>query len=374
MRTENIHVSMHNTTFEINPDKAKLIEICNPQNTIAFSLFQRFDDGHLWLPYGLASKNASIVPSEDSQEWQSRLILPVEVFSHDFEGTDQQIKLLNNRLRKFDPQIRLANYGLPVYTLEGTPFIVDVRNNRLCEQRYPINELSFRDMTYVDSGYIVNYDLNWNAINNDYRGLHIIPVVIPQKTQLDPKTMSDIYGYPVHEITCKTDFSVIVDQRLFEQRRLRNFPSINIAGKIYYLNVTTGFFEPKIVSMPKLNIKDFTQARFTPTIIGYIDTKTHEMVKCEYGKDGQLPKTVVKIELPNEITIDPYGVAQKRGLNLKDTLLKYPLQKHITARIIPITDLMKCPIDIPKLHTEDKIKKKETDLKTKKGNSHKPGR
>lgn len=375
MRTENIHVSIHNTTFEINPNKAKLIEVCNPHNTIAFNLFQKFDDRNLWLPYGLETKNASFVPSEQTKEWQSRFILPAEVFSPDFEGTDQQMRLLNNRLLRYNPEIRLANHGLPIYTLEGTPFIVDVRNNRLCEQRYPINELSFRDMTYVDSGYIVNYDLNWNAINNDYRGPHIIPLVIPHKTQLDPKTMSDIYGYPVHEIRHKTDFSVIVDQRLLNQRRLRNFPSINMAGKIYYLNVTAGCFEPKITAMSKLNIKDFRQNRLSPTMTGYLDTQTYEMVKCEPGKESDLPKTVVKIELPNETTIDPYGVALKKGWNLKDTLLKYPLQKHITARMTWLSDPMKHPIDLPKLHPKTKIKTEATDLKHKKENKgHKPGR
>lgn len=383
MKKENIHLSMYNTAFEIDLNQSQLIEVCNPENKIRLSGFQKLDEKHLWLPYGLKSKNLSLLPSDQTGEWQARLILPKEVLRTDFEGTDQQIRRLNAAIQKYNPNIHLSNSGLPIYTIDGSSFIVDVRNKRVCEQQCPKNEISILDMHYHDSCYLFSFDrikknISWKAgptrlESNDDPKPRDLEIRMPHMTELDPKTMSILYGYPLREIQDKTDFEVMVNQQLFRQRQQRKMTSVNIWGKVYNLNLERKVFIPKIADMPELAVKDFLQNKLTLTITGYLDTQTHTMLSPKTVREKNLGPSVVRVDLPQLDAIDPYGVALAKGWNVKETLLKYPLQKRVTAQIgyvptsAPMNDL---PLDIP----SDRQFRTKDPLKEAKKQIHKPRR
>jgi len=369
MKKENIHLSMYNTVFEIDLSELKLIEVCNSKNSLSLSDFQNYDDNHLWLPYDLETKSLSIIPSTRTMGWQVRFILPKEVLRGDFEGTDQQIRRLNAALQKNDSNIHLANSGLPIYQIDDTNFIVDVRNKRLCEQRHPENEISVLDMQYHDSCYVFSFDrviknISWKNDSTRLESNHDpkprdLEIRMPHMTELDPKSMAVLYKYPVSELKDKTDFEVMVNQQLFRQRQQSKMTSVHIAGQVYYLNLERNVFIPKIAPMPELTIKDFIQNKLTPTMTGYLDTENHQLLNPETVREKDLAPSVVRVDLPNLIAIDPFGVAMAKGWNIKETLLKYPLQKRITAQIgyLPsssnINDL---PLDLPSGEGKYKIK------------------
>jgi hypothetical protein len=370
---ENIHLSMHNTFFEIDLAKGHLLEVCNPKNRIDLSLFQRFDDERLWLPYGLSSKNISTLPSDEALEWHARMILPLEVLQPDFLGTDEQILRLNQVLRTFDSEIHLANYGLPIIKIEGTRFIVDLRNNRLCEQQNPVNEMSFSHMKYRDSGYLVNYDLIFRNINNDFKGGEVIEINLPHKTVLDPNTMASLYGTTADEIKLKSDFEIIVDQRLYLQRSRGKVPTIDLAGNLYHFYI--GFaMEPKNKRLPKLPLTKFFGQCYSKTMIAYYNRDTGEIVSPDAPEFKSQAASIVFLELPWIPAIDPYGMAKLQHWEVKDYLLKCPLKKHITAVAIPIIKMnnqIKPPNDLPQDYPILKEGKKSQDLKEKKSTTSK---
>jgi len=52
----------------------------------------------------------------------------------------------------------------------------------------------------------------------------------------------------------------------------------------------------------------------------------------------RLPKDVVLVEIPNELKLDPIGVAREFGLQDTEMLATFPIQRDLTAKVTPLQD------------------------------------
>ncbi len=99
---------------------------------------------------------------------------------------------------------------LPVYTIEGTDFIVDVEKLQLYEKADPENRISVFDMKDVGDGYVFDYSLKAKNLPELFIDNQDITVVkIPELVKLDPAGMAKKYGLGVEEIKGRTDFDLM---------------------------------------------------------------------------------------------------------------------------------------------------------------------
>jgi hypothetical protein len=363
MRKENIHLSMHNTVFEIDKLSSSLIDVCNPKNSIGLKCFQRFDEDYLWLPYGLESKNLSIKPSDETEEWQARMLLPKKVLEPGFEASDEEIQRLNRDLCRRDPNIHVMNYGLPIYKIDGTKFIVDLRNNRLCKLGSSDQELFFRDMIYRDSGYLCKVERNWIGKYNGHNEFGQLYIEVPHKAILDPKTMARLTDRQLREIKGKTDFELVVNQNDYHERRKSVLPRVDINGKVYRFDGETGLFSAKGSALPALDAQRFVLHKFEPTMSAYFDTKDNCLVDLDFRNLTQMPADVIRITLPIPFVIDGYGAAKRNGFEVKDTLMRYPTQTFFIAKIIPLEETAVGELFRKAGRSRDDIKANKTGIK-----------
>lgn len=132
---------------------------------------------------------------------------------------------------------------LPVITIEGTDFIVDVENMLLRELERKPNSISIFHMKEVEGGYQFIYDkLERNiSIWSTASQTHVV-VEIPELVKLDPVGMSDKYGVPIGELGTKTDFELMVDQEALKRRLAGELPTIEILGDTFSWTLKmTGF-------------------------------------------------------------------------------------------------------------------------------------
>jgi predicted ABC-type ATPase len=141
--------------------------------------------------------------------------------------------------------------------------------------------------------------------------------------------------------------------QLLEQRMSGKLPHITIAGTEFIIDLRLQ--ELREWNNPN-NRLDLRQMEISPSGKNYLcfyNTQKHqEYIVPENIK--MLPKHVVMIEIPNELSLDPYAVAMRNDREVADALKEYPLQKGLTAKITPLSETM-----LPKLVEQNIAKENE---------------
>ena len=242
---------------------------------------------------------------------------------------------------------------LPIVNIEGTPFLVDVEKSELRQADSPANTISFHDMGDEGTHYTFNYD-------RAKRGLpplskppseDIVGINIPQMVSLDPEGMARKYGLTVEELRGKNDFDIIVDQQLLAERLSGKLPTINIAGNDFIIDLQFNELRLKNnvgnrISLINMDVSSDGERLcffYNPTVKHIVQINPTIIV---------LPDDVVFIEIPNEFTLDPVGANRQYGLSDTTLLRKYPLQKNLEAKVIPLSETR-----LPKMIKENKEKR-----------------
>lgn len=73
---------------------------------------------------------------------------------------------------------------------------------------------------------------------------------VNQRVDLDPEGMAEKYGIKVSDLKGKTDFDVMVNQDFYNARVTeRRWPTIDIAGDPFWVNVRAGVISQKDVEL-----------------------------------------------------------------------------------------------------------------------------
>jgi hypothetical protein len=248
---------------------------------------------------------------------------------------------------------------LPTYNIHGTEFIVDIENNELRQKGKEDNFISFLDMADKGTHYSFYYDKDRKemSIGNKADNAGIVLTDIPPMARLDPEAMSKKYGVPVDAVKNMKDFDIIVDKELFEKRMQGQLPIVKVAGHDFYVDLRMGQLRAHVPENEPflgraLNLNQLHVSDDGEKFLGFyhIPSKSQFHVDSEIKK---LPKDVVLLEIPNELYLDPIGVARQYGMDASAFVRKYPIQKTLEAKVIPLSET-----ELPRIVKENQQKSK----------------
>jgi hypothetical protein len=226
-----------------------------------------------------------------------------------------------------------------IYMINQTSYEVDIHKQVLRQTNRQANEISFiRDM--IDMGYCYHLVYDQQSDTNTYMepdGQRYRLVSVPQMTMLDPEGMSDKYDQPTVQIRGRPDFEVIVDHELLAQRKQGILPEIDVAGQRFIVDLALHELRHAYGFTPALNLLSFTISDDGNHFEAYYHPVLKQIVELDL-KLLELPEHVIKLKIPNEIGLDPYGAAKIYGMDEYEVLRRYPPQKDLKAEVIPLSE------------------------------------
>ncbi|HKO79351.1 MAG TPA: hypothetical protein VJU78_03110 [Chitinophagaceae bacterium] len=228
---------------------------------------------------------------------------------------------------------------MATYNIEGRPFLLDLEKNHLRELSIQSNIIDFDEMQYRGTHYFIRYDVLKstspalrfkNSFTED--GLKI-----PLKVAIDPKGMSERYKFPLLEIAGKNDFDIIVNQDLLRKRLSGELPEIDIAGKYFIADFNKDELRLKDDSNFRINLNAFYYDTENGTYKALYNLRTCT-IEVINDKVKEIPTDVVLLDIPSQFKVDPVGLSEWFNLDLKDTLIKSPLQERYKAEVTPLNE------------------------------------
>ncbi|WP_423147799.1 hypothetical protein [Rubrolithibacter danxiaensis] len=261
---------------------------------------------------------------------------------------------------------------LPIHIIEGTEFIVDVQQGQLRQADKPENVILFEDMQYKESHYTFRYDLSTKNIPFSFTAdpKNAREVQVPQMVTLDPAGMAEKYSIPVLSLKDKTDFDIIVDKKLLQERLNGKLPMINIAGHDFIVDFRLKELRPKDDFSTSIRLHDLHYVIEQEKYLAYYHPASHQVIDIDPARIKEVPRGVVLIEIPFERKLDPVAAAREYGMDYKDMLVKYPILKNLQANVIPIEQT-----NLPKLVKTNREREKQLEKnKLKKSLKRKRGK
>jgi hypothetical protein len=160
---------------------------------------------------------------------------------------------------------------------------------------------------------------------------------VPLMIELDPAGMAAKYGFTEAQLEGKTDYEVIVDQEALQQRLAGVLPRIDIAGEQFTVDLRLQELRHAGNYHLMLSLKSFDLSPDGWKYEGYYDTYLRQVVDID-PKLTEFPDGVVKIQFPNEIVLDPVGVASQYGIEASALLRRYPIKSDLKADVIPLSE------------------------------------
>ena len=127
---------------------------------------------------------------------------------------------------------------MPTYKIEGAEFIVDTGKYELREVGNPANTISFHDMIDTGSYYSFQFDKKENKMLTPFKPItqDTVTVRVPQLVELDPIGMAEKYGLSVADLNGKSDFDIMINSKLLNERKNGILPTIRIAGHEFIID------------------------------------------------------------------------------------------------------------------------------------------
>lgn len=233
---------------------------------------------------------------------------------------------------------------LPVITIEGTDFIVDVENLVLRERGHELNTIPIFHMKEVEGGYQFIYDTFQRNISlwSTASEMHVV-VEIPELVKLDPIGMSDKYGVPIGELGTKTDFELMVDQEALKRRLGAELPIIEILGDTFFVDIENDRFRPvgdaRSDGISITELEQYYNGEKEAYVIPY-NRETRTVEKLSDDELSSIPVSVVPVRIPFELQLDPIGFHRRwYGKEESQFLKEYNVRLQFKAEILSWEDL-----------------------------------
>jgi hypothetical protein len=226
-----------------------------------------------------------------------------------------------------------------IFEIEGTSFEVDIDKQVLRQTNDKNNEISFiHDMQDQGAFYHLLYDLDEKKTAHDLLDQNRVKVVkVPQMTDLDREGMADKYHVPPELVMGKSDFEIIVDQHVLDQRLKGILPQINLAGEMFTIDLRLQELRNSNFFFPVISLKSFELTNDGWHYEAYYHPVMKQVVELD-PKLLEFPEGVVKLKIPNEIGLDPVAAARAYGMDERELLRRYPIQKDLKAEVIPLSE------------------------------------
>jgi hypothetical protein len=226
-----------------------------------------------------------------------------------------------------------------IFEIEGTSFEVDIDKQVLRQTNDQTNEISFiQDMQDQGAFYKLLYDLDeYNAAHDLFDQNRVKLITVPQMTDLDREGMALKYGLTPGLVMGKSDFELIVDQKLLDERLNGILPQIDLAGEKFTVDLRLQELRNTQFFFPVISLKSFELTNDG----WHYEAYYHPVMKQVVELDPRLlefPEGVIKLKIPNEIGLDPVAAARQYGMNERELLRRHPIQKDLKAEVIPLSE------------------------------------
>lgn len=234
-----------------------------------------------------------------------------------------------------------------ILRFENVSFEVDIDQQVLRQTDKPEHEISFiKDMTDMGDHYLLAWDVEKQTISDD--PAKVEPIVIDQLVWLDPKGMSEKYGIPVEKLQTMSDFEGIVDQEALAKRHEGILPQIDINGEKFIVDLQLQVLRHAEYFFPVLSLKSFDLTPDGWHYVAFYEPIMKQVVNID-PKLTEFPQHIIQVRLPNEIGLDPVATAKAYGMDERELLRRYPIEKDLKAEIIPLSET-----HIPRLIQQNK--------------------
>jgi hypothetical protein len=226
-----------------------------------------------------------------------------------------------------------------IFEIESTSFEVDIDKQVLRQTNDQTNEISFiHDMQDHGAFYKLLYDLDeHNAAHDLFDQNRVKQITVPQMTDLDREGMAVKYGLPPELVMGKSDFELIVDQKLLDQRLNGILPQIDLAGEKFTVDLRLQELRNSKYFFPVISLKSFELTNDGWHYEAYYHPVMKQVVELD-PKLLEFPEGVIKLKIPNEIGLDPVATARQYGMNERELLRRHPIQKDLKAEVIPLSE------------------------------------
>ncbi|MBB6324493.1 hypothetical protein FHS59_000108 [Algoriphagus iocasae] len=123
----------------------------------------------------------------------------------------------------------------------------------------------------------------------------------------------------------------------FEERKKGHLPEVDIAGDRFLIDVRLAELRHVDTPWKRLPLDQM------------VPTEDHRHYQFFYNRElksvfhasqelTDIPEHVVLVEIPDEMQLDPVGMARKLGLSDAYFLSMHPYQKQIKARVTPVEE------------------------------------
>jgi hypothetical protein len=226
-----------------------------------------------------------------------------------------------------------------IFQFEGLSFEVDVQKQVLRQTNEPAHEISFvTDMVDCSDYYHVSFDNKRKCVTKaNIADEQIKTIFVPPLSVLDPEGMSRVYHIPLEELPGKTDFEIIVNQEALKHRYSGNLPRINIAGDEFLVDIALQELRHAINFYPAISLKSFELSDDGWKYEAFYHPVLKQVVELDPKLTG-FPDGIIKIQIPNEIGLDPVGTARHYVMNEKQLLRRHPIQTELKAILIPLSE------------------------------------
>lgn len=232
--------------------------------------------------------------------------------------------------------------ALPVYTVEGTDFLVDVEKMELREKANPENTISLFDMRDMGDRYQFEYDRKGKNMPALVGHRDSTYVSIPQLVELDPDGMAQKYGYTTQQIQGKTDFDLMVDQEALKERMTGRLPTMDILGHTFYVDLRMDMLRPKDDFLSEGIVFSKIDYLFDEEKQAYLipyNPQTHAFRELDSSRLTEIPKDIVLISFPSERELDPISWNRKNGFDETFGLKETNIKSHFVAKLVEWKDV-----------------------------------
>ena len=129
--------------------------------------------------------------------------------------------------------------------------------------------------------------------------------------------------------------------QLLDQRLKGELPVIKIADDDYIVDWRLKELRSADGSSRRIDLSKLEMNEEGTEYVALLHLKTGAILTSTYVTGEEKVSELALIYIPNELKLDPVGVAREYGLNDTHLLEDYPIQENLKARIEPLEDMRK---------------------------------
>jgi hypothetical protein len=240
---------------------------------------------------------------------------------------------------------------------DGSRFYVDGIKRLLRDESDPKNIIRLEHTEDVGTGYLFLYDRKIRNIAGASAIKDInkfLVIQVPPLTRMNPMKMAELYGVDLNDVVGKTDkqfFKNLPDIRQAQKMMIllhdQDLITARIAGELPIAKVGDRDYVVKLKEKTLYSVQNpdkripYTGLIYSVNYGGYTcpyNVKT-DSAGIEMLKDSNVEDLRVLV-IPHELKLDPVGVAREFGFADTDLLHRFPIQKHLEVKIVPVPELM----------------------------------